>query len=97
MYNLEEKLTNLEQVLLRTQMIIDEDKREGQRDQILKMMYLDDIDSEFVKNTLKISDNELKSIVDELVELGFLQFISDDEVEISKKGSIYAKNQGWGF
>jgi len=90
-------LTNLEQVLLRTQMIIDADKREEQRDQILKMMYLDDIDSEFVKNNLDISDKELTAIVDELVELGFLQFISDDELEISKKGTIYVKNQGWGF
>ena len=90
-------MTNLEQVLLRTQMIIDADKREEQRDQILKMMYLDDIDSEFVKNNLDISDKELTAIVDELVELGFLQFISDDELEISKKGTIYVKNQGWGF
>jgi len=78
-------------------MIIDEDKREEQRDQILKMMYLDDVESEFVKNTLEISDDELKSIVDELVELGFLQFISEDELKISKKGTIYVKNQGWGF
>ena len=76
-------------LLQKVQSIIDEEKHDEKQYQLLKMMYLDDIDAEYAVNNLGISENELGSIVDELVELGLLQFISDNEAEITEDGIKY--------
>ena len=77
--------------LKKVQMITDEEKQEEKKYQLLKMMYLDDIDAEYAINNLDISEIELKSIVEELVELGFIHFISDDETELTIDGIKYIK------
>ena len=95
--DLEEKLANLEQILHRTQMLIEQDEHDEKRDQLLKMMYSNDVDANFVKTTMKISDDELNSFINELEQMGFLEFVSDDEIKLTKDGIIYVKNQNSTF
>jgi superfamily II RNA helicase len=91
--DLEEKIQNLEQVISRTQRIIDEFERDEKRDHLLQMMYQDDVDEDFVRTSMNISENELNLLVEELISRGFLQFVSGDEVELTKDGILYMKNQ----
>ena len=81
----------IDQLSQKIQIMIDEQEHEETQYQLLKMMYLDDIDTEFVVNNLGISESELKSLVDELIERGFIQLISDDEAEITDIGIRYLK------
>jgi len=74
-------------------MISKNDVSEQRRNQLLKMMYQDDIDDEFVTTTMDISHDELESLVGELIQLGFLQYCSNDEVELTKDGVFYLINQ----
>ena len=66
---------------------------EQKRDELLKMMYYDDIDSDYVLNTMKISDDELESMVNELIELGYIRHSSNDEVELTMDGIFHIMNQ----
>jgi len=59
------------------------------QNRLLKMMYLDDIDVDYVKTKMKVTDEELEFMVDELVELGFLEYSSDDEVELTDEAIYY--------
>jgi helix-turn-helix protein len=72
-------------------MLIEEEEHDEKQYQLLKLMYMDDVNSQYVINSLEISEDELNSLVEELVELGFLKFISDDEAEITKEGISYLK------
>ena len=90
----EEKFANVDRYinqLKKVQMIIDEEKHEEKQFQLIKMMYSDDIDTEYAVNNLDISEKELGYIVNELVELGLVHFISDDEAEITIDGIKYIK------
>lgn len=91
--NIEETLDNLEQVMQRVQNIIDQDEREEKRDRLLKMIYTEDISAKNVQNTIGITEVELESIVDELLELGFLKFIDENELELTNDAILYLKNQ----
>lgn len=91
--NAEETLENLDEVIQRVQSIIDQDEREEKRDKLLKMVYDDDISAEDVHSTIDITHVELELIVNELVELGFLRFINEDEVELTNDGILYLQNQ----
>jgi len=91
--DLEEKIQNLEQVISRTQQVIEDFEREEKRDQLLQMMYQDDVDEDFVKTSMNISENELNSLIEDLISCGFLQFVSGDEVELTPDGVRYMKNQ----
>lgn len=91
--DLELKIQNLEQVLSRTQKIIDEFDRDEKTDQLLKMMYSADVDEDFVKTSMNISENELNLLIEGLISRGFLQFVSGDEVELTREGVLYMKNQ----
>ena len=75
------------------QMMLEQEKTDDLQYQLLKMMYLDDIDSEHVENYLGISSNELKTVVEELVFMGLLQYTSDDEVELTEDGIVYVTYQ----
>jgi len=88
-----EKLANLEQILQRTQLLIEQDEHDEKRDQLLNLMYSNDIDAKFVKTTMGISEDDLSSLVDELVKMGFLEFVSNDEIELTRDGISYVKNQ----
>jgi len=93
--NLSIKLQNIEQVITRTQKIIDEFEREEKREQLLKMMYQEDVSEDLVKSSMNISENELNSLVEDLISHGLLQFVSGDEVELTRDGILYMKNQGF--
>ena len=84
---------HLDKLLLNGQVMADEEKHYDVQLQLLKMMYSDDVDAEIVVNNLGITRNQLKSIVAELVELGFLQFVSQDELEITEDGIKFIKFQ----
>ena len=68
------------------QMMLEDAKKDDLYYQLLKMMYIDDVDAEHVENYLGISTDELKNAVDELVSLGFLKHTSEDEVELTDDG-----------
>ena len=40
---------------------------------------------------LDITESELKTLVNELLERGFIQYISEDEVELTEVGIRYLK------
>ena len=89
------KLQNIEQVITRTQKIIDEFEREEKREQLLKMMYQEDVSKDLVKSSMNISENELNSLVEDLISHGLIQFVSGEEVELTRDGILYMKNQGF--
>ena len=95
--DLELKIQSLEQVISRTQKIIDEFERDEKQDQLLNLMYQDDVDEDFVKTSMNISENELNLLIQDLISRGFLQFVSGDEIEITRDGILYIKNQGVDF
>jgi len=90
--DMQETLDNLEQVMQRVQNIIDQDEREDNKDKLLKMIYDQDINAESVQKTIGLTDLELESIVDELVQSGFLKYINENEVEITNHGILYLQN-----
>ena len=53
------------------------------------MMYSGDIDADHVISTMNISLAELESLVEDLVDIGFLKYNSDDEVELTSEGIGY--------
>ena len=87
------KLQNIEQVIARTQKIIDEFEQEEKREHLLKMMYQEDVSEDLVKSSMNISENELNSLIEDLISHGLLQFVSGEEVELTRKGILYMKNQ----
>ena len=95
--DLELKIKSLERVMHRTQRVIDEFEREEKQDLLLSMMYKDDVDAEFAKNNMDVSEEELNSLVNDLISRGFLQFVSGDEIELTKDGILYMKNQNSEF
>ena len=95
--NFEERIENIRQVIARSEMISKNDGSEQRRNQLLKMMYQDDIDHEFVTTTMSISHDELESLVDELIQLGYLQYCSNDEVELTKDGVFHIISQDLDF
>lgn len=93
----EERTENIRQVIARSEMISKNDGSEQRQNQLLKMMYQDDIDHEFVTTTMDISHDELESLVDELVQLGYLHYCSNDEVELTKDGVFHIISQDLDF
>jgi hypothetical protein len=64
----------------------DDIKVDEQQHEFLKMLYSRDMDSETAIWVMKISELELEYIVSKLLKLGLLQYVSDNEVEITQKG-----------
>ena len=60
---------------------------------LLKMMCNGNNNVEVILNSLNISIEELNSRVEESVNLGYLQFIREDEVEITDKGLYYIRSR----
>ncbi len=81
----------INQLSQQVQMLVDQEEHDEKQYQLLKMMYNDDVNIKHALKILEISENELMYIVDELVELGFLEYISDDEAEITEEGISYLK------
>ncbi len=91
--DLNKKLQNIEQVINRTQKIIDEIETEEKQNKLLKMMYKEDVDENFVKTSMNINDSELNFLIQGLVSKGFVQFSSGDEIELTKNGVLHVKNE----
>jgi hypothetical protein len=93
--NIDEKpigfVERINQLSRQVQMLVDEEEHDEKQYQLLKMMYNDDVNVDYALKTLEISENELMFLADELVELGFLKYISDDEAEITEEGISYLK------
>ena len=53
---------------------------------LLKLMYLEDVDSEFVKSEMRVTDKELQYIVNNLLEQGFVKKSSNNEIELTMEG-----------
>ena len=61
--------------------------------QLLRMLYLDDTDSEYAINTLGVSRTELESMVSKLVENGYLCYVTKDELELTEEAIVYITNK----
>lgn len=55
----------------------------------LKLIYFENIDFETAKNMLNLNDKEINKIIKELLELKLLQYISDNEIEITESGKEF--------
>lgn len=59
----------------------------------LKLINQDDLEFDTAKRMLNLNDDEIKMMIKELIELKFLQFISDDEIKITESGKEFIDNQ----
>ena len=84
-------MQRVDQLSQKIQTMVEKEEHDEKQYQLLKMMQLNDVNKEFVTKNLGITESELKSLVDELVERGFIQLISDDEAEITEIGINYLK------
>lgn len=57
----------------------------------LKLIYQENLDFETAKNMLNLTDEEIITIIKELVEMKFLQYVSDDEVELTQSGKEFVE------
>jgi predicted transcriptional regulator len=55
----------------------------------LKLIYQENLDFETAKNMLNLSEGEIVNIIKELVEMKFLQYVSEDEVELTQSGKEF--------
>jgi len=83
----------MDQLFEQASFMMDEEKPKNKHYQLLKMIYSEDIDSDYAISQMRISENELKLLVDELVKFGYLQFSSEDEAEITEEGILYIINR----
>ena len=79
-----------EEVLQKVESIIDNDQKQFL---LLRMIYLDDIDVDYAVKYLCISKKELISMVDILVEEGYLKFNTDNDAVITDFGIEYIKTR----
>jgi len=93
----EDRIENIEEVIARAEEISSSFASEQKRDELLKLMYYDDVDANHVINAMNISYEELESMVDDLIEMGFIQQASNDEVELTKDGIFYIMSQDSDF
>ena len=59
----------------------------------LKLIYQENIDFDTAKNMLNLSNEGVNSIIKELVEMKFLIYVSDDEVELTKSGKEFIEKK----
>ena len=59
----------------------------------LKLVHSENIDFKTAKNMLNLNDEEINQIIKELLELKLLQYISDDEIEITESGKAFISKQ----
>ena len=59
----------------------------------LKLVNQEDMEFDTAKSMLNLNDDEIKMIIKELIELKFLQFVSDDEIEITESGKEFIEKQ----
>ncbi|MBS3749519.1 MAG: hypothetical protein KGY65_08055 [Candidatus Thermoplasmatota archaeon] len=59
----------------------------------LKLVNQEDMEFDTAKSMLNLDDDEIKMIIKELIELKFLQFVADDEIEITKSGKEFIEKQ----
>jgi len=86
--HIDEKIENMEELFDDELSSIKYEPNTNQN-RLLQMMYLDDIDADFVRNKMGVSDKELENIVDGLVKLGLLEYSSDNEVQLTDEAIYY--------
>ena len=59
----------------------------------LKLVNQEDMEFDTAKSMLNLNDDEIKMIIKELIELKFLQFVADDEIEITESGKEFIEKQ----
>jgi predicted transcriptional regulator len=57
----------------------------------LKLIYQENLDFETAKSMLNLSENEIFNIIKELIEMKFLQYVSEDEVELTQSGKEFVE------
>jgi len=86
--NIDEKIENMED-FFDGEISSTKYKPSQKQNMLLQMMYLDDIDSDFVRNKMGVSDKELENMVEELIKIGLLEYSSDNEVQLTDEAIYY--------
>jgi hypothetical protein len=55
----------------------------------LKLIHQENVDFDTAKRMLNLSDDEINKIINDLVKMKFLQYVTDDEVEITESGKEF--------
>ena len=55
----------------------------------LKLLYYDNVNFETAKKILNLNDSEINKIIKDLINMKFLKYISDDEIEITESGKEF--------
>ena len=55
----------------------------------LKLLYYDNVSFETAKNILNLNDSEINKIIKDLINMKFLKYISDDEIELTESGKEF--------
>jgi len=61
--------------------------------EFLETLYSRDLDIEMTMAMLQISKPEVDSMVDKFLESEMLQYVSDNEVKLTRKGLLYLLEQ----
>jgi hypothetical protein len=59
----------------------------------LKLIHRDNIQFDTAKKMLNINDDEILTIIQQLIELKFLKYVSDDEIEMTEYGKEFMKKR----
>ena len=84
---------NIEEMIERAEAISNRIDLEQRRDELLLMMYHDDIDANHVLDVLNINYEELESIANELIKMGYIRQLPNEEFELTKDGIFHILSQ----
>jgi helix-turn-helix protein len=86
-------IKNLDKYIKIIKGITEEDEKEITLDEkqfmLLQMMYTSDIDAAMATEMLGVTEDELEKLVQQLVNFKFLKATSQDEVELTERGTKY--------
>ena len=55
----------------------------------LKLIYQENVDFDTAKKMLNLTDDEINKIINDLIKIKFLHFVSDDEIELTESGKEF--------
>ena len=90
---MENKIINIQDTIRKTEKLIQQDEIEEKQDKVLNMIYAEDIDAEQIIKNFDMSYDDLDKIVQDLLDAGYIKYISNNEVELTQQGVLYIKNQ----
>ena len=82
-------IKELEESYIKSQELYEENQPTPNENRLLMMIYLDDVDSDYVKTSMNISDKQLEILVNNLIDRGYLRQLDTNEIELTREGIYY--------